>query len=319
MILRDWRDADAALMQSCYDREQRSWLHDLGWDTTWTWTTVEQARVSWGLPGRLACDDDGTLLGWAFSMRDAGAMHIGGLVASSPAVTAALLDALIAEADPAADVACFVRDRAPGLVEALAARGLAVEHFHYLARPLSAADACPVAGFNDPANAWRDADFVASATLLQKAYSPDAGRHFAPSGTFTEWGKYLSGVVQQAGCGLLDRTATRVARDGGDLQALALVTSIGPGTMHLAQLAVHPSVRGCGVATRLLRDAIACAGAAGATEMTLLVGEHNQAARRLYASLGFAERATFVAARTAPRVGADVDATEGEHLTSSVC
>ncbi len=304
MILRDWRDADAALMQACYAREQRSWHDDLGWDTTWTWATVEEARRGWGLPGMLACDSDGTLLGWGFAMPDAGALHIGGLVASSPAVTTALVDALVAAASPSA-AACFVRDRAPGLVDTLAGRGWQVERFLYLSRPLDPGDARLGAAI-ETASAWRDADFVAAARVLQSAYTPSAGRYFAPAGTFEEWAKYLSGVVQQAGCGRLDRAATRVARDAGDLQALALVTSIGPATMHLAQLAVRPELRGCGVATRLVREALASAAGSGAAAMTLLVGEHNHPARRLYESLGFVERSAFIAARTAERAADDL-------------
>jgi ribosomal protein S18 acetylase RimI-like enzyme len=315
MILRDWREADARLMQSCYAREQRSWQHDLGWDTTWTWTTVEQARVTWGLPGVLAYDDDGTLLGWAFSMPEGGALHIGGLVASSAAVTSALVAAIMKDT-AASSVACFVRDRAPGLAEALVARGLAVERFLYLSRPVSEDDGRSLDAFNAPANRWRDADFLAAVTLLQAAYTPEAARHFAPRGTFAEWAKYLSGVVQQAGCGLLDRHVTRVSRDADGLQALALVTSIAPRTMHLAQLAVHPAIRGCGVATRLLRDAIACAAASGATTMTLLVGEANHAARSVYASLGFVERSIFIAGRT--QSGARTASSQPELLSSAV-
>jgi ribosomal protein S18 acetylase RimI-like enzyme len=320
MILRDWRQADPALMRACYDREQQSWQADLGWDTSWTWQTVEQARVSWGLPGRLACDDDGTLQGWAFSMRDGGRLHIGGLVASTAAMTTALLESLVAEAAPAPELACFIRNRAPGLADALSARGLDVERFLYLSRPLTAHDEQAVARFTSPASAWSDADFVDAARLLQTAYPAAAGRHFAASGTFADWAKYLSGVVQQAGCGLLDRASTRVERSGDGLQALALVTSIGRGTAHLAQLAVRPETRGCGVATRLVREALAGAASSGATAMTLLVGERNESARRLYASLGFVERATFVAARTpAPLAAAPVREAHRELLSSAVC
>ena len=318
MILRDWREVDAAMMQACYAREQQSWRSDLGWDTSWTWMTVEQARVSWGLPGVVACDDAGSPLGWAFAMRDGGALHIGGVVATSQTVTTALLDTLIAAAPPAG-IACFVRDRAPGLVEALTHRGLTVEKFLYLRRTVVAGDVDEAAVFNNPANAWRDGDFAAAASLLQACYSPDAGRYFAPSGTFAEWAKYLSGVVQQAGCGLLDRTATRVARDADGLQAVALVTTIGTQTMHLAQLAVRPSVRGRGMATRLLREAIARAAGAGATAMTLLVGEHNRAAQLLYSSLGFVQCGTFLAAPAPAASAADRPSPEGELLTHSVC
>jgi ribosomal protein S18 acetylase RimI-like enzyme len=296
MILTDWRQADAALMRACYAREQQSWEDDLGWDTTWTWSTVEEARRGWGLPGVVASDPGGTLLGWGFAMPEAEALHIGGLVASSAAVTSALLDALL-RAHASGGAACFVRDRAPGLLDALTGRGWSVERFFYLTRPLTIDDA-RFAAANEMANAWRDGDFVAAAQVLQAAYTPEAGRYFAPRGTFGDWAKYLSGVVQQAGCGRLDPAATRVARHGDDLQALALVTSIGTRTMHLAQLAVRPELRGCGVATRLIREAIGAAAYRGAEAMTLLVGEHNQAARRLYDSFGFTERASFIAART---------------------
>jgi ribosomal protein S18 acetylase RimI-like enzyme len=319
MILRDWRDADAALMQACYARERQSWQADLGWDTSWTWRTVEQARVSWGLPGVLACDVEGSPMGWAFAMRDGSALHIGGVVAGAAPVTAALLDALLAGVAPASDVACFVRERAPGLIGELTARGLTVERFLYLRRPVTAADIDQAAGVVTSAQAWRDADFLAAASLLQGCYAPAAGRYFAPSGTFAEWAKYLSGVVQQAGCGLLDRTATRVARGADGLQGLALVTKIGVNTMHLAQLAVRPSLRGGGVATRLLGDAIVCAAASGAEAMTLLVGEHNHAARRLYASLGFVQCGSFVAAPAAPASAAQFASTQRELLTHSVC
>jgi ribosomal protein S18 acetylase RimI-like enzyme len=320
MILRDWRDADPALLRACYERERQSWQDDLGWDTTWTWATVERARVGWGLPGLMAWDDAGTLQGWAFSMTDGATLHIGGLVASSPAVTSALLDRLLDGSAAPAGSACFIRHRAPGLLEALASRGFEIERFLYLLRPLTSADARTGAGFCGLATAWNDRDFMAAAGLLQACYSPDAGRHFAPSGTIGEWAKYLSGVVQQAGCGLIDRDTTRVQRRAGALHALALVTSIHPETSHLAQLVVHPDARGCGVATRLIREALACAARAGRTAMTLLVGERNESARRLYASLGFRERATFVAARTRRQPAVPVEEhRRGELLTSPVC
>ena len=306
MMLRDWRQADASVVRQCYEREQRSWQDDLGWDTTWTWATVEQARISWGLPGLLACDDDGTVHGWAFSMPDGARLHIGGLVAASPSLTEALLDHMIAHPAAGGGLACFIRDRAPGLVNALTCRGFEVERFLYLARPLTAEDARLVAGFASPSRGWTDRDFAAAVALLQASYSSEAGRHFAASGAAAEWAKYLSGVVQQAGCGIIDRAATRVHLECGGLQALALVTAIHPQTAHLAQLAVHPDLRGCGVGARLVREALACAASTGKTAMTLLVGEHNQRARRLYDSLGFEERATFVAARMTKRPAVQV-------------
>jgi ribosomal protein S18 acetylase RimI-like enzyme len=74
-----------------------------------------------------------------------------------------------------------------------------------------------------------------------------------------------------------------------------LATRIAPGTVHLAQVAVHPTRRREGLASRLVDDACRLAASRGARLVTLLVGEHNAAARALYQQLGFTERAAFVA------------------------
>jgi ribosomal protein S18 acetylase RimI-like enzyme len=156
-----------------------------------------------------------------------------------------------------------------------------------------------VSGFGGT-SPWNASDLPAAAALLQAAYSAQGGRHFAPDGTFDAWFKYTRGIVEQGGCGTLDLSATRCVRGDRDLEALALVTAIAPETAHLAQLAVRPDCRGRGLAARLVQDAIGSAARAGKTALTLLVGEHNEAARRLYASTGFEERGSFVAARRDP-------------------
>lgn len=305
MTVHDWRDAAPSLLRACYAREQRAWLQRLGWDTAWTWAQVELARVRGGLDGLLAVDSHGTVQGWTFGMLEHGRFHIGGLVASSPEVTAVLLDAVVDSHASDTEIACFIHDRAPGLVDALSARGFEVEPFPYLCRPLTALDARQASTLVEGASTWDDTDFAAAAALLEASYRPDAARHFAPGGAFAAWVRYLSGVVHQAGCGRFDRVATGVSRDVDGLQGLSLVTAISARTAHLAQLAVHPQARGHRVATRLLRHALSHAAREGRAAMTLLVGEHNQPARRLYESLGFDERATFVAAS---RRGAFVNA-----------
>jgi ribosomal protein S18 acetylase RimI-like enzyme len=298
MILRDWRDADPGLLRSCYDTEQRSWHADLGWDTTWTWSTIETARVTWGLPGLLALDNEGRAQGWTFYMEEGRTRHIGGLVAASPDVTAALLDAVSGHASA---LACFVRDRAAGLTDALAVRGFDLERFLYLSRPLTPADHSYVgSGFSRTTtrtSPWVESDLPAATALLHAAYSDEAGRYFAPGGTFDAWFKYVRGLVEQGGCGTLDLSATRCVRGELDLEALALITAIAPRTAHLAQLAVRPDCRGRGLASMLVQEVIGAAACAGKTALTLLVGERNSGARRLYASMGFVERGAFVAAR----------------------
>jgi ribosomal protein S18 acetylase RimI-like enzyme len=308
MILRDWREADAGLLRSCYDTEQRSWRDDLGWDTAWTWTTVEQARTTWGLPGVLALDDDNTVSGWAFYMHQGATLHVGGLVASTGAATAALLDGILDAVGDSEPVACFIRDRAPGLSAELLSRGFDVERFLYLSRSLPARPPAVslrrggIQSGNALSCAFTEADHSSAAVLLRAAYSPASGRHFAPNGTLAEWENYVAGVVGQGGCGVFDDAATGVVRDAEGLQALALMTSIAPETAHLAQLAVRPDCRGRGLASTLLHHGMASAARAGKRSMTLLVGEHNATARTLYGSLGFIERGSFVGARCEARL-----------------
>jgi ribosomal protein S18 acetylase RimI-like enzyme len=301
MILRDWCEADPAAVRACYERERQHWLDGLSWDTTWTWATVEQARFARGLPGFLAVNGAGGVEGWTFYVVDDGIVHIGGLVADSDAATRSLLDGVLhgSQQTGAEATACFVLDRAAGLDAALEQHGFAVERFQYLSLGLVDSRGFrrelerPTDQTSVPA-AWRDGDIQQVAALLDASYEAEAGRHFAPTGN---WEKYTTGLVEQAGCGVFDTTLTRVVRGDAGLRGGVLVTNVGPTTAHIAQIAVHPDWRGRGLASRLLCEAANRSAAAGKTELTLLVGEQNEPARRLYASLGFTQKATFLAAR----------------------
>jgi ribosomal protein S18 acetylase RimI-like enzyme len=92
-----------------------------------------------------------------------------------------------------------------------------------------------------------------------------------------------------------DPEATGLLQRGG-VQGVALVTSLAPETAHLAQLAVRRGDRGGGLGRRLVCDVIRRAARAGKRSLTLLVGESNVEARRLYASLGFTQRGRFLSA-----------------------
>lgn len=298
MIVADWRDADAEVLRSCYDREELHWQRQLGWETEQTWSTVEEARVTWGLPGLLALDG-ARVDGWAFFTRDDDMLQVGGLVSESGEATAGILDEVLKAATTAAlpIVSCFLLDRATGLRAELTRRGFAIEPFLYLAAPLSVL--ARRAGRADPAagESWRDGDDDLAGDLLHAAYSPHAARHFAPHGTVAEWQHYTANMIEQTACGVFDPQATRVVRQQCTLRALALMTTIGPRTAHLAQMVVHPNEQGKGLAAQLLIEAATIAAAGGREEMTLLVSESNQPARRLYERLGFTPRANFIAAR----------------------
>ena len=307
MTLRDWRGADPAVVRDGYDRERRHWEAALAWDTSWTWTQVEQARVSTRLPGYLAVDGSGRMRGWTFFVQDGTTVHIGGLVADAPDTTELLLDGIVSSASTAEaeTVACFILDRAPGLGAALARRGFAVDPFLYLSldlrprggsqeerqswRPASAGRTTIVL-----AESWRDDDRAAACRLLREAYTESTGVHFAADGN---WERYVAGVIDQAGCGRFDPALSRVVRRAEGLDAVALVTRVAGRTAHLAQLAVAPDLRGRGLATELLRQTIEGAARAGYQQITLIVGEANTVARRVYEQLGFTLRARFAAAR----------------------
>jgi ribosomal protein S18 acetylase RimI-like enzyme len=295
MIVRDWRDADAADTQLLYALEQDFWVRELAWDASSSWREIEQARTTWGLPGRLAIDYKRTVRGWSYFMPDGETLHIGGIAAESRDGTNALLDACLelAAAPPRpVRVSCFVPDRAEGFEEALVERGFSCEHYHYLSRPLTpSSDPAEPTG----ADGWRDGDLLDAAELLRTAYG-EQGRHFAPRGTLTDWEHYARGLVERPGCGDLEPGLTRVVRDAGTMIGLVLSTRVAPKTVHLAQVAVHPARRREGFARRLVDEACRLAHTRAFRQATLLVGDKNTAARKLYGSMGFEPRATFIAA-----------------------
>jgi len=295
MIVRDWRDADPADTQLLYAREQDFWVRELAWDASTAWREIEQARTTWGLPGRIAIDSSRTVRGWGYYMPDGETLHIGGIATETARATAVLLDEClkIAGVTPRpVRVSCFVPDRAEGFAAALVERGFSCEPYHYLSRALA-----PALGDEGAieAEVWREGDILAAANLLHVAYGNE-GRHFAPRGTLNEWEHYTRGLVERPGCGVLEPTITRVIRDGDVMVALVLATRVAPGTIHLAQVAVHPGRRREGFARRLVDEACRAAAPRAARQATLLVGEKNTAARALYAQMGFEPRATFIAA-----------------------
>jgi len=228
-------------------------------------------------------------------MPDGETLHIGGIAADTNDATKALVDACLemAAVPPRpVRVSCFVPDRAEGFEQALADRGFSCEHYHYMCRALlPSADQ----GAASEAEGWRDGDLHDAAELLRTAYG-EHGRHFAPRGTLAEWEHYTRGLVERPGCGDLEPSITRVLRDGGRMVGLVLTTRVAPGTIHLAQVAVHPGRRREGLGRRLVEEACRLSLPRAARQATLLVGEHNTAAHKLYTSMGFEPRATFIAA-----------------------
>jgi ribosomal protein S18 acetylase RimI-like enzyme len=291
--IRDWRYADTPSVAALYEAERRQWLTDLGWDTAAAWPEIEGARTAGRLPGLLAVDERGSICGWTYFLVDDRVAQVGSLVGESPEATNALIDSVIARAAGHAEcVTCFSYNRAPGLEAALAAHGFAVTPYQYLSRSAPALDPFRP----DGADSWRDGDEKPAAELLRAAYGSN-GRFFAAHGLPLEWQRYVHNLVAYPGCGRFDPMATRVLREDGRVIALVMMTALGPGVAHVAQVAVHPEHRGQGLAGKLLDRALALVHAAGRTRATLLVEDGATAARTLYARRGFNPAATFIAAR----------------------
>ncbi|MGE0813493.1 MAG: GNAT family N-acetyltransferase [Vicinamibacterales bacterium] len=292
-----WASVRPLEMRALQEAEIARWRTDLHWDTSGLWATLDHARLDGRLPGVVVRGGDGTLRGHAYWVIRAGEVHCGAMTADAPAATAALVEAVLDARTGAARprVVLFAFASAPGLDGALAAAGFERSSYEYLSAPLPVATA---AAGPAPGRPWDVRDLEATADLLRASYpAHEPSRPFAPTGRRTEWQQYVGDLVLGAGCGTF-RPSWSIAVPGEDqaLDGVALVTLVGGGTAHLAQLAVRPSYRKAGLATAMVAAASARARAAGCDRLTLLVGRDNLIARRLYARLGFAQVGEFVSA-----------------------
>jgi ribosomal protein S18 acetylase RimI-like enzyme len=293
----DWRAAPRAEFVRAYEREIRRARDVLHWDTRGNWVLVEAARVGGTLPGLAAHDATGALAGWTFYLPLDGALQIGSFYAVDDVVTAGLVDRILASPQAAAAdrVILFAFAEAPALEGRLAEHGFTVEHYAYLSAAAKSTEGEPgPAAFRT----WQPADLAECASVMGDAYpGADARRPFAPGGTDEEWRAYARALIETAGVGEFSPSLTVVApAEGGGLDGLALVTVLGCGTAHLAQIAVRRPRQRRGLGQALVRAALARVRDEGAERMTLLVSERNAGARHLYDRLGFQPLASFLSA-----------------------
>jgi len=285
-------------MAAVYVAEAARWRQTLDWDTTSLWPVLERARAAGEMVGLVLRGPGRGIVGWSYAALRDGEFHCGAFAAPNAAATALLVDALLAlpEARAAWRIVCFAFADAPDLSGVLAARGFQIDPHEYLSRPLAL-----VPPARRPGRSWDVRDLDATADLLRASYPVvDPARPFAPHGQSSEWRRYVSDLVFGHGCGRF-RPSLSIAVPGaaGALDAVAIVTDLGAGSAHLAQLAVRPGLRGSGLGADLLAGLVSSGAAAGFSRLTLLVGAGNTAARRLYARAGFDARAGFVAATRA--------------------
>jgi ribosomal protein S18 acetylase RimI-like enzyme len=298
LICTDWREAAPEQTAALYKAEARRWSV-LEWDTTSNWEEVERGRQRGLVPGVIVSDDRGKAVGWSYYIIHHRTLQIGGFVSSSEAVSARMLDAILTpEALAAVDaVTFFAYTNAPDIAPALRSRGLSVDRYWYFGRDL---DRGTGQSLLPQTRRWRLDDVPATAQLLRRAYEqPSEARPFAPRGTWEEWLDYVVQMTGSSGCGSLIAEACVALPAGPDrLSGVAIVTRIGVGVGHIAQLAVDPSMQGRGLGASLLEAACAAAERADCRRVTLLVGGRNERARRLYEGAGFRTGESFLAAGT---------------------
>ena len=86
MTCQDWRDAPTHDIAALVDTERRRWLDAHKWDTAASFAIVEQGRRAGAVPGWLVRGTDGAIEGWTYYVLHDGALQIGGVTASRPAV-----------------------------------------------------------------------------------------------------------------------------------------------------------------------------------------------------------------------------------------
>lgn len=296
MRIEAWQRASSAEMARLYRAEHARFLSALGWETTSTWATLEPARTAGHVSGLVARAADGAIRGWTFYVRRDDEVQIGGFTAAGEACVP-LLDGVFDSAATSADTSLRVFGYldAPGLADALAARGFSVGGYDYWCAPLVAAAPPP------DVRSWRAGDLWATAELLRAAYPRhEVLRPFGAGGP-ESWMEYVVGLTATTGCGVFaPDLSVVVPGPSHTLAAVALVSRLGPAMAHLAQMAVHPQAARRGLGTAVLTAAMHGAAVQGVPEMSLLVAADNQPARRLYRRHGFTATASFVTAWAAP-------------------
>ena len=299
----DWRDTPAKIVARLYDSECARWYGSLGWDLRPSCELVEAARLTGRLRGFLARNSRSGIVGWTYFLLHQDTLQLGNLVAVDDAVVRGLLERVLGGADArrARRFSCFLFPGSDAIEPALAASGFSILRHAYLRRPLcDPSTALPghlCAGGRDyRLGDWSAETVPALVSLLSSAYDGTReARCFAPDSQMEQWATYVHHLVHTRSCGRFERglSATVQTRSGRVAGAI-LVTGLSDRTAHIAQMAIDPGHRCRGLGRWLVGAACQRAGAARYVEMTLLVAQSNDRARRVYDRLGFEPVTDFV-------------------------
>jgi ribosomal protein S18 acetylase RimI-like enzyme len=299
----DWRNAPASIVAPLYDAECARWYGFLGWDYRPSCSLIESARVTGRLQGFLARDGCGDVLGWTHFLLHRDTLQIGNLVGNHDSVVRGLLRGIVngPDARRARRLSCFLFPAVPAVESALADVGFSILHHGYLRRALfddgrgTGDRPCPD-GCDHRLQEWSTEAIPDLVGLLASAYEGTREvRCFAPDGEVEQWTTYLHHLVHTPACGRFDRRlSVAVQAPDGRFAGAIFVTALSDRTAHIAQMAVAVGHRGRGLGEWLVRVACERAREARYEQMTLLVAQSNQRARRLYDRLGFEPVAGFL-------------------------
>lgn len=296
----NWHRADADLVTRLYRDECRRWHDALAWDYEPSCRIVEAARLAGRLPGLLARRGHGRVAGWSFFVPHEGRLQIGGLIGDSDATRRELLRGVLAspEAAAARAASCFLFPQSSSLRRSLEREGFEVDVHRYMASRLPSTPPSQPSSWGGPlvGGVLGEQDAAGLVDLLARAYEGNREAIcFAPDGRLDQWAHYLAQLVETEVCGRYLPAASLALRDGdGRLVAATVVTRVGGDTAHLVQVAVDPAWRGRGLANGLVRESGSVVAGLGYRRLTLIVAEENASARRVYRTLGFEDRATFL-------------------------
>ncbi len=296
----DWRGAEAASVAPLYRSECRRWQETLGWDFAPSCTLIESARRAGTLPGLLVRGRNGRVAGWSFFVLHDDRLQVGGLVAESDSSRRALLRAALASPDAAtaSGASCYLYPQSPALRRTLEQEQFVVESHRYMACDLPSSAESPIASWPEGCapGPFADGDAGDVVDLVARAYagSPEAAC-FAPDLRPAQWAHYVGQLLRTEACGRYLPAASFALRDPqGHPVAAILMTHIGEGIAHLAQVVVDPMWRGRALARHLVVESGRALAGSGYRRVTLLVADGNQGARHLYRGLGFRDLQTFL-------------------------
>ena len=311
LTITDWRDAAPHEIERLLEHERRQWRDVLRWDVRHSWRAIEPARAARALPGFVARNASGAIVGWTWFLEHRGCLQVAALCADRADVTRALVDAVHSSSEAVtADCAVWsVRGVPPGLEDALRGHDLQTTRYLYLMVDLVRMPSDGQETAPPPGRSWEPGDLPAAARMFRAAYSPEFNeaatvRAFAPRDTAADWYEYLRTLVETDGCGLMIPQASRIVMRGDEVTG-GIFTSLIDGdeaVAHVSQIAVSPDARGEGLGSALVRGAVDVCRSMRCQAVTLLVGSENSVARRVYANAGFAATAEFVVASSVQEV-----------------